>query len=268
MSSVQYAFRQPISVQELMALRKVSYNAYRESRLHKFCPDNKLGIQLDCHDLYALHFGLFRESSGESKPVGYIRLVTDEISPMYYDVVSIASLDETLLENVLKLPDELYPVIEYVPFAERLRKLHEELRRDGIKLVEASRLSLDPSVQGRKLEEYALANFMISSVFAATKVYGIDAAMMAVAPSHKPTYERFGFGQLDQTEIFYPEKFDGGPALLLLLGLQEQLPSLQKGKILRMADEYARSGQIVYHAHTPGTRRQQQISAESLSVAA
>src|SRR5258706_15969007 len=95
-----YVFRKPQSIEELRCLLELRYNTYQSCHMRGFTVPSQAGIDADCYDLRAMHFGMFEYANDVARPVGYIRLVTEEVGPNYYDVVSIAGGDSHLVSRV------------------------------------------------------------------------------------------------------------------------------------------------------------------------
>jgi hypothetical protein len=237
-----FSFRPPHSLEELRSLLKLRYSIYRGSRLYKFCPDNNLGIDLDYYDPYALHFGLYEHFSYSSQPMGYIRMVMDEAGPFYFDILRIASEDASISSSVFQIPPTPYPVMTYAPNTESMQSLYREITLKGERLVEPSRLSLHPSIR-----DFHVADFLIASTFAVTRAHGVNNAILSCTEAHSRYYRRNGFHIYPGTSIFNTPKYGGhGAILLLLLDVQNILPSLQNGTIIKMAEIYERTGETRY----------------------
>ena len=82
-----FVFREARSTSELEALFRLRYKVYQNSRLHCFEPANEYGINLDCYDLRARHFGLYMN---DEVLVANHCAVGETLSPMINELLEIA----------------------------------------------------------------------------------------------------------------------------------------------------------------------------------
>ncbi|MFN0157508.1 MAG: hypothetical protein ACKVRP_05465 [Bacteroidota bacterium] len=241
-----FVYREPESIDELKSLLLLRYSVYRQSRLKHLAPENKYMINMDSHDLNAKHFGLYEHIDGSSRPVGYIRMVTDGAGPWANEIQQIVhSLPELTIESNTNLAEPL-PLMEYVPDIEALRKLYVGCKRKGEHLVEPGRLSLDHSVRSLGISGHVrTSSNMVASTFAAFMVDGVSKAVLTASLTHKGFYEQFGFTRTPGVSDWFWE--DAGENRCCLIGSPESLPEPMKEKVLRMAEAWSNTRRICFH---------------------
>ncbi|MBI5022091.1 MAG: GNAT family N-acetyltransferase [Ignavibacteriales bacterium] len=243
MQNKYYIFREPNNFDELKALLLLRYRVFRESRLEKFVSENEAGIDLDCYDLYSHHFGLYEHDGDRSRPVGYIRMVTDQPGTFRDELFDHAKSIPSIYEKVNRIPKEPFPVMNYCPYRNDIREYYANMKLQGEKLVEAGRLSLDNSVRGLKI-----ATNFIALIFASFLVHNVDKTILACRPNHKNIYNLFGAIVFDSTIEFQCDEADSS-ALLLLAAMN--LPDSVKEKVYKMAEVYKKFGRICYNPSEP-----------------
>lgn len=243
MQNKYYIFREPKNFDELKALLLLRYKVFRESRLEKFVVENEACINLDCYDLYSRHFGLYAHDGDSSRPVGYVRMVTDEEGTFRDELFELAKSIPSLYEKVNRIPEEPFPIMNYCPYRNDIREYYVNLKLRGEKLVEAGRLSLVNSVRGLKI-----ATNFIASIFASFLVHDVDKTILACRPNHQNIYNLFGAVVFNSTIEFQCDEADSS-ALLLLSA--KNLPESMKEKVYKMAVAYRATGSICYNPSNP-----------------
>ncbi|MBI5022090.1 MAG: GNAT family N-acetyltransferase [Ignavibacteriales bacterium] len=244
MQKTYYEFRQLESTNELKQFLLLRYSIYRESRLAMFSPENDLGIDLDCYDVNSVHFGLFEHSDGISRPVGYIRMITDQRGPFANEIISIASESQELYRKVTDTPAEPFPIISYCPDGQVIKEFCEKVQSSGKKVVEASRFSLDKSIRGHKM-----ADHFLTAISASFIVHDVEFSLMTCHLLHKSFYSGFGFRQVEGTVDYYTELYNY--RFFCLTGSAEYLPDAVKDRVLQMAEAYDTTGRICYYPNNP-----------------
>lgn len=220
------------------------YSVYRASRVRKFCPVNEVGIDMDCYDLSSRHFGLYEHTGSISRPVGYIRLVTETEGTFRNELFELSKTIPSIYEKVNRIPTEPFPLMAYFPDAALIKKHHMAVKSQGETLVEASRLSLDPSVRGRHISTY-----FVASVFASSLAHDYGRSVMTCHVDHESFYRQFGFSRLEGTQDRSMSHLDYHAVCLScsIVGI----PSPMKEKVQSMADMYSRFGRICYDPSNP-----------------
>lgn len=240
-----FVFREPANINELKALLLLRYSVYRASRLHKFCPENEAGIDLDCYDLYSRHFGLYEHSGATSRPVGYVRMVTDKEGTFHDELFRLAGQSPSLFEKINRVPPNPFPVMNYAPDSEQIGEYYNDAKARGEMFVEVSRLSLDGRIRGLKV----VTNF-VSSIFAAYQAMDVDHAIISCHSEHSVFYQHFGAKGFAGSQPFYCEQYDGAATSLLLLS-PKTLPDTMKERVLQMAEAFRITGRICYDPSNP-----------------
>lgn len=237
-----FIFREPEDIEELKALLLLRYSAFMASRLNKFIERNSAGIDLDCYDLYSHHFGLFEHMGANSRPAGYVRMVTDQPQRFRDELFELSKRDPTLYENVNRIPEQPFPLMSYCPYGAEAMEYYLDLKSQGKILTETSRLSVDPSVRGASL----IHNF-VSAIHGYFIALGYHESLVACARGHEPFYRLFGGWQFPHTDLYDAH---GVPFALLLLG-GEHLPDAMKERVGCMQNAYERFGRICYDPSHP-----------------
>lgn len=237
-----FIFREPETLDELKALLRLRYSAYMASRLNKFIEENQTGMDLDCYDLYSRHFGLYEHTGSSSRPVGYVRMVTDEPGTFRNDLFALAKSIPELYEKVNCIPTEPFPMMNYCPYADDIRRYRENAKLAGEMLVEVGRLSLDDSIRGLKIA----VNF-VSAICASLPMHGVDEALVTCVSNHEAMYRSCGGRIFHSANIF--EVHGAGVCLLLLSA--KNLPHSMKERVDHMREAYERTGRICYNPSQP-----------------
>lgn len=148
-----FVFREAQSLSELESLLRLRYEVYRTSRLQQFVPENEYGIDFDCYDLRARHFGLFMN---DIEPVGYHRPVSNAYGPLCDEILRLAAQFPGMSEKVRSKPEQPLPIMTYWPEAHILKELHNEIKGQRKSLAEATKFTLDPSMASVKLATHII----------------------------------------------------------------------------------------------------------------
>jgi hypothetical protein len=244
-----YIFREPTTFDELKALLLLRYKVFRESRLEKFVEENEACIDLDCYDLYSRHFGLYEHEGNSARPVGYIRMVTDDMGTFRDELFELAKSIPSLYEKVNRIPKEPFPLMNYCPHADLIKHFYEELKSDGGKLIEASRLSLDRSVRGTSISDFKIAHTFIAAVYASFLTYGVSNCVLSCNANHQVLYKSYGSQIFIGTTQWHNDLAGVDYSLLLLAA--KNLPDSMKEKVYKMAEVYKKFGRICYNPSEP-----------------
>ena len=187
-------FRQASNLHELKALLKLRYQGYLHSQCASLIEHNRYQIDLDSYDLRALHFGIFETDGLRAKPIGYVRLIQDELAPSAPLLWQLAFTHPELLPKLEKDPETPFPFMQYHPDADWLSYYIAEAKAKGQKLVEASRFVFDPNVRSKGLAGF-VTEATLSIVFFSLAYKKL---MLVCNPSHCRFYSRAGFQYLDE----------------------------------------------------------------------
>jgi hypothetical protein len=242
MNEHYYVYRQPESIEELKQLLLLRYTVCRQSRIEKFIVENDAGIDLDCYDVNAYHFGLFEHVEKVSRPVGYVRMITDHKGPLANHIRSIASEVTILEKRTSDVPTSPFPLLTCSPDATRIFEFYKEQQAKGAMVIEVSRLSLERSARGLRV-----ASHMVGSTFAAGMVYGVGHALMFCHVLHEKFYHQYGFERFRDTTDFYTTYHS-----ICLTGSPERLSEAMHDSVLQMAEAYDTTGRICLYPNHPG----------------
>ena len=84
-----FVFREAANTNELLDPFRLRYRVYRNSRLARFVPENKYGIDLNCYDVRSRHFGLLAVCANTEQSIGYCRVVEDQEVSGRIDVLEL-----------------------------------------------------------------------------------------------------------------------------------------------------------------------------------
>jgi hypothetical protein len=245
MEQTYFVYREPESIEELKSLLLLRYSVYMESRFQRYKEKYKsMGIELDCYDVRARHFGLFKHENGTSRPVGYIRMVLDEEGPWSEEIRAIAEEVSGLAEIVNETPSVPFPLMTYFPDAEIVNQHYLMAKRSGRRTVEAGRLSL-----GKTVRSISIARNMVSATVSFVLVNSIHDVLVTCVPSHSAFYYPFGFETCAGTEDHFCE--ETRTSLRCLHGHRENVSHRLKPSVLRMAEAYYNTSRICFSPSNP-----------------
>ncbi len=233
-----FVFREAKNTDELEALLRLRYQVYQDCRMKVFFSKNNNGIDLDCYDLKARHFGLFKDGK---QPIGYMRVVEDEDSPMKKEVLYLASKFPYIAEAIQTPSEYPFPLMNYSAKANQSVQPLLDRRAAGQRLVEAGRFALDPAFQSRKLGQH-----MIESAIAVIFNFKVDCVIIACHRLHRAIYSRYGFRgvSLGEHVDVYSLPF------CILFASPKDVPARVRPRIESMAADFQKTGEICYPAHS------------------
>ncbi len=232
-----YVLREAQNVTELEAFLKHRYLSFKESKYGKMINDNNHGLDIDGYDLQSRHFGLFEFTGRSSRVVGYVRLVQNKIGPQLKDIWQLSLQYPDLINNIdydINLP---YPSMKYLEdpsiFQNAINKYE--------KIVEASRLTIHPSVR-----TLSLASFVIQSITAITYTsFDINAGLVSCKLSHLGFYRKLGCILLGKSS------YNGEPTYVLA-NAYDRLPDEFKIKAERIGKAFEKFKEVHYYPKNAG----------------
>jgi len=236
-----FVFREAANADELLALLKLRYEVYRNSRVSGFVEENEFGIDLDAYDLRARHFGLFQANDSGGVPVGYLRVVEDRITSSAQTVLRIARDTIGKTNKIMANPLNPFPLMDHYPGAKVLHREYRRLETKGKRMVEAGRLALSDDFRSLRVAchiiESALTIYFIHHRF--------EHAIWCCYASCSGFYSRL-YGLKKHITGGYPEFTKFGRKSNCLIGQPAWLPGKIRGKLEAMADMFGRVGYIPY----------------------
>lgn len=210
-----YVVREPRDIEELETLLRVRYQAFRESELASYVPENELGMDVDEWDEKSNHLGLWEKNGFEELAVGYLRIIGLNNTDTAGMVRSIGTKHPFLH---LRIKQKTKGPIRFLCNYSKFQSVHEwfnKVEKEGLGLVEASRLSVLKQYQkknlGQMLIETALAVFLNGDRAA----YGA----MEVMDHHLSFYHNYGF-----RDIARKKNLDAKRVNYLIVGHYSSLP--------------------------------------------
>jgi hypothetical protein len=118
------------ALEELLQLR------YRVYRIHHplLIPDNSFGLDIDCYDVRARHFGVYGQNElGLTKPIGYLRVIVDERPPLADLVEQVAiPYGSKMLKIVQAEPTVPFPTMIYFPEGKQaIDNMYAQIKADN-----------------------------------------------------------------------------------------------------------------------------------------
>jgi len=234
-----FVFREVQDANELLALLKLRYRVYRNSRLAGFVPENRWGIDIDEYDIRSRHFGLYWMHNGTEEPAGYLRVVEDRIIPGSHPIEAIAQRHPEFGEKTYATPAYPFPLMHYYPDAKALAADHKMWAQMGERMCEASRFVVDESFGSPRI-----ASFIVESALATYLFYRqFGHAIWCCTSTHSSVYQRFYDMQIHGG----PKQIDyliNGLAYHCLIGTLATIPDRLREKLKEMASAYQATGRI------------------------
>jgi hypothetical protein len=234
-----FVFREAANADQLLQLFQLRYQVYRNSKLAKFVPENEYGIELDCYDLRARHFGLFSVNRGAEQPIGYLRVVEDRKVSGKVDVFELLKQAPGLRCKLEGTPPCPFPLMSYFPDAHIVNQIYSKIKVHNEDMVEACRFALDNS-QSRSLR---LAKHMVESAVAVYFFcYQSEHALWCCDSSKKSFYRLYGFRPVTGAR---EDDFAGlGVSSSCVIGSATCVPSPARERVVQMAKAYGETGRI------------------------
>lgn len=229
-------FRQASNLLELKSLLKLRYHGYLNSQCASLIEHNKHQIDLDGYDLRSLHFGLFQTDGLRAQPIGYVRLIQDEMSPVAPLLWQLAFMYPELRPKLEEKAPTLFPFMQYHPDQEQAAYQIAQAKAEGKKMVEASRFVFDPSIRSRGLLGF-VTEATLSIVFFGLSYHHL---MLVCNPSHCRFYTRVGFQFFDEG---LQSDYQDLPARFMV-NQASQLPEQYKKRMITLACQYDQYGGI------------------------
>lgn len=251
-----YVFREAQNVMELKSLLQLRYRGYHQSRCTALIDRNDTGLDLDYYDLQSRHMGFFHLQGRESIPLGYMRLIEDDLTKTAPLIWQLAANHNDLVQKLENKPKGSLPFLSISPDNTPLERFYEEAKDKGHSMVEGSRFVFDTSVRSRGFPKFVLESAVAVTLFS----QGFEYAMLGCLPRHGTFYKRFGFHAMEGYEDFPYGTFRS----CILKNTKASVPSIIKGKIQKMADAYSTTGII---CHFPENKEQFSLPVEDIASA-
>lgn len=188
----RFAYREIRTEPELLEVLRLRYRVYRACRLHGFCPPNSEGIDVNCWDATARHFGLYRETASGRTLIGCFRVVDESVTA--HDLTEYVAASSAIAATAFRSPPAYpLPMFSYSPECEAIEDDYRQWTRSGEHVVEVGRLCLLPEFRrldlARLIAETTLGHGFFGS-------YNVDRAVFTVDLHHARFYERYGFAEI------------------------------------------------------------------------
>jgi len=199
--------------------------------------DNDHGLDIDGYDLQSRHFGLFEHSGKSSRIVGYVRFVQDSVGPQMKEVWQLSLRYPDLIQNMEFDIQNPFPSMVHLEDNSAFLKAYEKYG----KIIEASRLTIHPSVR-----TLSLASFVIQSITAISSYDpGIKASLFGCKLSHLSYYKRLGCRAIGKTS------YKGVPTYLLINSF-EHFTDEFKTTVDRIGKAFDKYGEVHYYPKRAG----------------
>lgn len=232
----RFVFRKPNDSQELLSLLRLRYESFHRSRLKGFVKNCTGGLDVDPWDGYATHYGLYHETEGKEKPVGYLRIVGLDISPQSSLLHSLACQFVEVATAIANPREALLPLLTYDDPNHVIADIFAKIRSNSLSVVEPGRISLSHEYQALPLSRY-LVESAIALYFAG--IYKVDRAILSCAVQHSDFYQKFGFALIPGS-VNRCRKVDW--ILAALVGSPQRVPSHIMQRVEVLAREYELTG--------------------------
>jgi len=191
----RYVFRPARNAEELTDLLRVRTAAFRNIQGGRIVSQG-LVFDVDAYDRFAHHLGLFEiEPGGIERAVGYSRLIMEIPSPQENQLFQIVRMDPESSARVSAKRPTPFPSIGYFP---ELAGFYEMAKCSGERLLEPSRLSLQPTIHSARL-----ARFLAIGATAYAFSLGLTNALMSSRKTHVGMYRLLGFSPYDDESARY-----------------------------------------------------------------
>lgn len=229
-----YVFREATTVEELKALLQLRYRGYHQSRCTNIIDKNESGLDLDYYDLQSKHMGFFQLKGKETIPLGYMRLIEDDLTNAAPMIWELAEEHPELVEKLKEKPESPLPFLSISPDSKAINDFYNKACADGKKIVEGSRFVFDKSVRSRGFPKFVLESAVAITLFSQDFEY----AMLGCLPRHGSFYSLFGFEPFSGYEDF-PY---GALRSCILKNTKESIPDKIRSKIEKMAATFCQTG--------------------------
>jgi hypothetical protein len=188
-----FTFREITKQADLDTAFHFRYTEYSGGRMKVLLKQNENKVDIDIHDLYSKHYGLF---SGSNELLGYLRVVCDKreyYNPQVFEVgkrYDIFSEAEHSSERVKVSIEADYPFLSYPKIPESIRSKYFSLKKNNEKFVEASRLIIKEEYRGLRTAGLLIECAMVLFILICK---GQKYAIVSCCKDHCSFYERYGF---------------------------------------------------------------------------
>jgi hypothetical protein len=215
-------------------------------------------LELDCYDCRSLHFGLFECTNGESKPVGYIRIVTDEERHWAEAIREIAAEIPAVAEKVNAMPEVPFPLMTYFPDVEAVEMQYRAAKARGRATVEAGRLSLEDTARG-----IPIARHIVASTVTIALVNNVSEALLTCVPTHARFYRPYGFSQAEGTSVHFCEETK--TEFVCQHWNKENMSAETRAIVMKMAEAYRATGRICFNPQNPEQFHEPKLQETAIS---
>ena len=242
-------FRPAANREELESLLRLRFSVYSNPscRFHGLCDREALGFELDAYDGDSHHLGLFAGTEKKAVPIGYVRLVTTSPGP---HAIWFEELANECPERWAALHGPRVgplPCFDHLQGLRGLRTLYESKQAAGRRLIEPSRLSIDPSFRRSTLSRFLILGCAAYALHEFSSSY---VAILICATGQCPVYRALGFQPTPGAQ----SGFVYGVHVSSLTASHYSFPGLGRRRIEEMAEELFRTGSIRFSSQGPRLR--------------
>ncbi len=241
MTIENFTFREARTQDELEQLFRLRHLIFTNAH-PTFIPDNPHGLELDAYDARAHHFGLFCETAGAAKPVGYLRITGNDCRETALWVRQLAARYQ-FSDAINVRPAAPLPMMKYFHSAsDKINQHYHNIRLQGERLIEAGRLCVLPEFQNLRLSCFIIESAVVFGLF-----HKNSNSVISCKQQYLPVYTRYGFKLLDEVS---KQKVAGHDSFVLMIKWSERFQMRESllQKFEAMLDMYEQTGQFMYPA--------------------
>lgn len=239
-TSTRFVVREPRNLEELEALLRLRYSVFQKSELRFLLQENETGIDVDAWDKHAWHLGLYKQTSTNCQPVGYMRFIHNGPQRAHL-VYALGRKYPTVSGTIAKVPCQSYPFLgrsnslQSKDILERFESLAQG------KLAETSRLAMLESERSHQT-----CRFLLESGIAICNLEKGISMVFEVISHHAKCYEKYGFRTIYATN--YNELSSGS---VLLYASTSDLEQKHLPRLHHMAKAFKEGKEIWLNPDDP-----------------
>jgi hypothetical protein len=200
--------REPYNTAELKSLLALRYQVYRKTYGNALIKSNAHRFDLDVFDARSIHVGLFDYTESHHKPIGYVRLVTEGVTPNTFLVEKLAQHYPIFTDVAQQTPPLSLPGFKYFDATEQ-HNLTRQFKTHYASTYETCRFCLRPDFQHTGAARFAVETLMQYSLSCCQPN---SVVVIVVSKAHAAMYARYGF-----STVLPASKLMGLPDYLVLM---------------------------------------------------
>jgi len=239
-TQTQFRVRLAKTTSELKTLLQLRYEVMR-TEFPMYVPENSSKIDIDQWDAQSHHLGLWQSYRGHELPVGYMRIIQTNPSPLQEQLCKIVKANLSLEAQTRKTSTRPIKFLDKYQNCTGVGIKYNGFPSD--KIMEGSRLSVKKEYRnmnpGRLLVEASFALFFNEDQF--------PHGFIEVRENHLAAYARYGFSEV--ASKYVPQDHCSH---YLCYAHCTDLPNHLTEKLGSMRQEYNRKGEITFNPPVQG----------------